>query len=108
MTKWDAEFNANIEAFMRHKERIEALEDVARAIREPSERARAEEEGRKWDQHNDWLEAQDAKRTPAERQARRLAQEGLRQEEERRARHARHAAKRKQTGKAGKSLLWTS
>jgi hypothetical protein len=108
MSKWDAEFNAKNEAFMRHQERIKALEDVARAIREPGERARAEEEGRKWDQRNDWLEAQEAKRTPAEREARRQAQENQRKEEERQAENARIAAKQKQIGKTGKSLFRTS
>ncbi|HEX8345150.1 MAG TPA: hypothetical protein VF657_10525 [Actinoplanes sp.] len=108
MSKWDAEFDAKAEAFMRHQEKIAALEDVARAIREPGERARAEEQGRKWDQHNDWLEAQDAKRTPAEREARRQFQEDQRKAEERRVRDARHAAKRKQIGTTGKSLFWAS
>jgi hypothetical protein len=41
MSKWDGEFNAKNEAFMRHQEEIAAIEDVARAIREPGERARA-------------------------------------------------------------------
>jgi hypothetical protein len=108
MSKWDAEFDAKAEAFTRHQERIRAHEDVARAIREPGERARAEEEGRKWDERNDWLEAQEAKRTPAEREARRQAQENQRKEEERQARDAGHAAKRKQTGKTSKSLFRTS
>ena len=104
MIDWDAES----EAFMRNQERIAALEDVARAIREPGERARAEEEGRKWDERNAWLEAQDGKRTPAEREARRQEQENRREEEERRARDARRAAKRKQTSKTRKSLFRTS
>lgn len=108
MGKWDAEFNAKNEAFMRQQEKIAALEDVARAIREPGERARAEEEGRKWDQRNAWLEEQDAKRTPAEREARRQAQEDQRREGERRARDARHAAKQEQIGKTGKSLFRAS
>jgi hypothetical protein len=75
---------------------------------EPGERARAEEEGRKSDQRNDWLREQDAKRTPAEREARRQWQEDQRKSEERQARDARHAAKRNQIGKTGKSLFWVS
>ena len=60
------------------------------------------------DQHNAWMEEQDAKRTPAEREARRQAQEDQRKDEERRARDARHAAKQTQIGKTGKSLFRTS
>ena len=77
------------------------------AIREPGKR-RDEEEGRRSDERNDWLKAQDAKRTPEQREARRQAQEDLRRSEERQAWHARRLATRKQIGKAVKSLLWAS
>jgi hypothetical protein len=82
--------------------------DMSKWDRELGERARVEAEGRYWDQRNAWLAEQDAKRTPAEREARRQAQEDQRKDEERRARDARHAAKQTQIGKTGKSLFRTS